>query len=286
MDADVRCLGKFQFAKNFPNPETSATKRGHKIHASLENNTDEGLSESDARTAYMMAFEEGRLVGGLEKDGIPSQESYEGAEIVREKRLWIRDSELNQLISAKVDVLHILGDRALVCDMKSGFGFTVPIEQNWQMKTQVACIASNYPVKFIRAALIHPHHPESCMEHVAYDEHQIAISIQEVTEYALRIANGKERTPNFISCNYCAAKVGCPEFTQWIESIKKPADKWPNLDPTARGTLVKASKLGSSSMSDYNDQIKELAKNSLLEDKDSVKGYRLSQSGRLLETSK
>jgi hypothetical protein len=133
--------------------DQQAAKRGERIHAVLEGRYPmASLSYSDKICAERIAFEEGRLVEEL---------GFEGATQIKEQRFWVKDSKGKKLFSGKPDVVHVLHDRALVINYKTGHYAPTPIKENKQMRCELLVTANggNFLFKELTGALIHPNAP-------------------------------------------------------------------------------------------------------------------------------
>jgi CRISPR/Cas system-associated exonuclease Cas4 (RecB family) len=213
-DAIFRCLGRWALERQLPpEPDNKATKRGTTIHEALEKSDLSQLNKSDEITASRCMYAEAELI---------HKHGFEGAEVHWEERIWDIDDNFQPAWSAKMDAIHLLGDRALVGDYKTGFGMTQPIERNWQIAAQAAIVRATYGVKEVIGALIHPHHPDSLYEDIQFTEKKLDANLLTIRGKVAEIEiPDQPRTPNAISCQYCRAKNICPEYKARMEKLAK-----------------------------------------------------------------
>jgi len=272
MDADIRCLGRRTLCRSVPPERTSpAAARGHKIHAVLEGAAKmEELCDSDKRTAQRCMDEEQRIVKAY---------GFEGASVYREVRLWASNDELDLIYSAKLDTLYVKDRRALFVDYKTGWGAGVPIEKNWQMKSQAAVTLLHYDVDEIVCSLIHPNHPDSLSEVRVWSRDQVQGYIGELEHWCSLMTIDAPRTPNSISCLYCPAKDICHEYIhqmdRYLEDGKlSTRPQYELMSPQERGNRLRLFKLAEAMVKTERAAYKEM----LEKDPASVEGWKLKGS--------
>lgn len=154
------CLGSFHLEAHLVDiGNRKPANYGEKVHAVMEGRLKmDGLTHSGKICAERMAYQEGELVEEL---------GFEGSTQFKEQRFWTKDQSGKKLFSGKPDVVHILHDRALVINFKTGFanprtGYVpvTPIGQNKQMLCEAIVVAGsgNWLFKSISVALIHPNY--------------------------------------------------------------------------------------------------------------------------------
>lgn len=208
----VHCAGSVAAEALCPGDEqTEVALQGTVIHLALETGKEEGL-EVNA----------GDVVQNLKKIEIDAIEAWqkefgiEDYKLIREERFWIRDANLDMVMSAKPDATAIGKGRdgrtyALVLDFKSGFLDTEPATQNWQVKTQAVAVRHEFPdVDVIRAAIIQ-HRFGSKYDPVDFEWADIDQTWAELKFY-LHLSKQPDapRVPGSW-CRYCRARGACPQ---------------------------------------------------------------------------
>lgn len=273
MDGDIRCLGKRALCDKIPKEGNASTERGNRIHEVLEGkNNLESLAESDRITASLIMYDEGNIV---EKEG------FEACQVIREERIFMNDDKMNPIYSSKMDCLYIKGDSGLLIDYKTGFGYTVPINKNWQIRTMAVCAAEQYQLKTIRCAMLHPHHPDSRMELVTYSELELKKFKMELQEWVAMMTPEAIQTPNFISCQYCQAKLVCKAFQVHVKEQAEMKVIPASLTPSERGERLKAFK----EWENLIDDEREFYKENLSKNPDFVDGWKMKESGSIRSIS-
>lgn len=213
MDGDIRCLGRRALMKRMPKDAGNKwADRGTKIHLALEGEIPfEELSNSDKWTTRILMDEEARLV---------DEAVMQGAEIISEKRLWALNENLQPIYSGQFDRLHKVTASGLMLDYKSGWSETVPIAENWQVRTNAALIRIHHSIKMMRAAVIHPHSAtHGVSEVIDYTEAQLDYFVDALEKWTSLMTDDAPRTPNRISCFYCTGKTVCPEYQAQQQTI-------------------------------------------------------------------
>jgi hypothetical protein len=272
LDADMRCLGRRNLIRDLGierSPAGEAADKGTRIHEALENGNYDKLSDSEKITASIIEYQEGQLV---------DSNNFEGSKIIKEERYWLTDlKQFKGVFSGKPDRIHVNGSRALNINYKTGFSFVVPIERNWQVRSECVLIAENLQVTEVLAALIHPHHPETFRQEATFN-------IGHLTTYRETILKAVEqmdkpdapRTPNPVSCMYCPAKTMCKEHKFWIDSVAKDKTSNDDRSPEQRGERLNEIKYVAKSFKEEEDRMKQMLK----ADPNSVFGWRLVPSGK------
>lgn len=102
MDAMIRCLGRKSICEKMnlePSKKSEYADRGEKIHAVLEGKLNiEEISNSDKWTVGKIMNEEGRIV---------DKYNFQGAEVIREKRLWELGENMQPIFSARLDCVYL-----------------------------------------------------------------------------------------------------------------------------------------------------------------------------------
>lgn len=274
IDADIRCLGRRALVRHLPNEATKWTTRGDKIHSVLEGEMEmEELADSDKYTASAIMNEEARLV---------DEHHFQGAEIFSEQRLWAMGPDMEPIYSGKMDRLHKLGDRGLLIDYKTGWTATVPLANNWQMRTNAALIYANKGVKTVKAVVIHPHHPSGeVSEEIEYTQAQLEAFVIGLEEVTAQMTDDAPRTPNAVSCQWCQAKKICPEYQKQMATVLKEdgsltaRPQFETMTPEQRGDRLRLLVMVQKSIEDEKECYKAMLKINA----ESVTGWWLKPGG-------
>lgn len=213
MNRIMHCVGSFQLERQLPDVRSNYVKRtarrGERIHDVAAGKIPiDTLSFSDRVCTERFMFEEARLVEKF---------NFEGSEQIREHRLYLKHKG-RVYHSGKPDVIHKLGNRALVINYKTGFLQPIPIQENWQCKSEGVLAAFQYSLKQVVTALIHPNAPVggdiSQFYIMEYDE---IVGDHAILQAACVGAVQKEvrRTPG-PWCEFCKGcrHKACPEWLQ------------------------------------------------------------------------
>jgi hypothetical protein len=274
-DACFRCPGKWALEARVPAEEdTSAARLGRDIHKALEKSDLTGLSPSAARTTSRIMYGEAELV---------HEYSFEGAEVEFEHRVWDFDEDMNKTWSARLDASHWQPDkkRIMVPDYKTGWGIPVPIEDNWQVRSEASLLTEMYGAEEAVTALIHPHHPDSLHESMVYGRRELLAMLDLVRENVKMIQRpDAPRIPGGIQCQWCLAKRICPEYQLASDRLAlaikdEVADEGFTAiirrTPKDRGEHVRALKEQVHNIEEILEQYVELLK----KEKGAIKGWQL-----------
>ena len=144
---------------------------------------------------------------------------------VRERRFWSLDSEWRKLWSGKPDVVHLLGDRVLVIDYKTGRGEVEHATGNLQLRALAVLVSEHWEgTNEITVAIIQPHagEPSTCT-YAGEDIYQARVQIYELMDRVKR--PGQPRVPSVDACRYCKAKPICPEAQAVVETLPATVPK-------------------------------------------------------------
>ncbi len=272
MDTDMRCLGRRNLIKELgivKKESGEAADKGTRIHSALEGKIEwESLSEPERITGSIIEYQEGQVIENY---------GYEGSEVISEQRYWLADEKFTPVFSGKPDRIHLNGTKALNINYKTGFSFIVPIERNWQVRSECVLIAEHLHPTEILAVLIHPHHPETFRQEATFN-------IGHLTTYRETILRAVEamaqpdapRTPNPVSCMYCPAKTFCKEHKYWVDSVMKDKNTPDQRSPEQRGERLNEIKYAAKSFKDEEEIMKAMLK----ADPTAVQGWRLVPNGK------
>lgn len=135
----AKCNGAWHFIRGLPEEKKdTTTSDGTAIHEALETGSDDGLTTID----QMEITERIRRVESPELD------AFFGSEPIslqnREKRLWLYRAG-SKAFSAKLDMFAVSDNRAFAVNYKTGFAEMEPVERSAQIRSEAACLLSNFP---------------------------------------------------------------------------------------------------------------------------------------------
>lgn len=191
-----------------------AAARGNVIHEALHKSEIEKLSYSDRICAERIMFMEAEMVEKYE---------FEGARIVKEERYWYTEGELFEpeyIFSGQPDTVHLLGNRGMVVNYKTGHYTPHLLPMNWQMITECTLAAYHYQLEEVVAVLLHPNcdkTPEGLTrQHYVYSGKRLLEKSLPILIAASRAAlkEGAKATPGKDQCLFCRAakNKSCEEY--------------------------------------------------------------------------
>jgi hypothetical protein len=190
-----------------------AADRGVRIHSVMEGTrTIASLNKSDRICAERIMFEEARLIDEL---------NFEGAVQIKEERFWAFGEGFEKLVSAKPDVVHVLNNRALIINYKTGHYAPDPIVDNWQMHTEGAIVADSLGyLQEVTTCMIHPNVgvDGKLSQFTTFDRPAILRKLWEIKSACQEALLIEARlTPGDAQCKFCKAKkMGlCDTYKDW-----------------------------------------------------------------------
>lgn len=193
------CPGAANAQAGLPEPEPDeAQVSGVRIHAALAGDIpSEKLTGDDHSTFTWMNEQASKLA---------EQYGFDPAVYRPERRLWMGDE-----FSGQPDRVYIKGVRALVLDFKAGFLPVTTASQNPQLATLGVLVIHNYSVARVTVAIV-PRFGR-VKEVAEYD----IDTAEEALRFIRQIIADSEkpdapRRPSDKACQYCRAKLRCPEY--------------------------------------------------------------------------
>jgi CRISPR/Cas system-associated exonuclease Cas4 (RecB family) len=267
------CPGSWALSAKAPAlPENEWSEDGRLIHEALESLSTKGLPSRLVSTCEVaLERRHSMLAQWLIDRDIVADPLY-NPRVMNEWRYWFKLNDVD-VCSAKCDVLITCGTHGLILDYKSLYGDIDEPAHNAQLRTEVACVASEMRLTSIRVAIIQPAKaPVPPADYNAEDIRKamswlMGILTKAMVEDAPRQAGDH--------CQYCPARTICPEVDQQKGALSRPV-RYDVLAPEDRAARIPVLKLGIKLASE------ELAfyKEALKKDPDYVTGYCLS-AGRV-----
>jgi len=211
---DVACPGRQNLLRSIPeherviDVEDEMASRGSRIHNALELDDVSLLSEEEmidwakCKENATKAFED--WLGTVP----PSSDT---AMPHKETRLWLHDNNMRPVMSGQPDLVYTLGKHAICLDYKTGFNRHLsPSERSWQLRVLAVLVAQHYSCTDVRVVYIKP---KAYDKIDATDYTQEWLKKAEMSILNALWASGNSDAPRAAGkhCNFCAAKLQCPE---------------------------------------------------------------------------
>ena len=222
------CPGSFLLEQQVTEPETSSADAttGNRIHAVLAGENVHKypadqivLTSEESEIVDLCTQQEAQLVQAVFRGSKPTT-------TVRERRFWSLDSEWRKLWSGKPDVVHLLGDRVLVIDYKTGRGEVEHATGNLQLRALAVLAAEHWEgsINNVTVAIIQPHagEPSTC----TYNRDGLERARVEINELMFWVKRpGQALVPSTEACRYCKAKAICPKAQAVVETLPATVPK-------------------------------------------------------------
>jgi CRISPR/Cas system-associated exonuclease Cas4 (RecB family) len=204
----VLCPGSWKMERNLPEERSDDADSGTRIHNALEMEDSAGLSDEE-----LEMFEQCKSQCKRSIDSILNDLNHIRI-VSRETRLWFHDK-----VSAKVDVIGLQGNQALILDYKTGRGEVTNPVGNYQLMVAAVCARWEYSVDYVTTGIIQPH---ASREPLLANYDKTALDdAEEVIEQALHevsLANAP-LVPGEKQCKYCKAAAICPALRREVEVL-------------------------------------------------------------------
>lgn len=272
MELYFNCAGAWQLGQKVPEEERITNvdmERGTRLHKADEEGSveDLDLSEQDI-VVRARQIEEQFYNAWIEQHEITD------AEIVREHRWWLIDSNGHDLCSAKLDLVahSVKRSAALVLDFKSGRKPVTPPVHNWQLRTGVVILAHHYAVTSSTVGIVAPHMKSQPM--AFYDAPAIQASVDRLLQRLREIEDPDAPRTAGYWCDKCPARHICPE-------ARAQANKVVALDGLKWRSLTSARKLELYQLCEAAlpiiDAIRENVKAELVANPNAIPGLRVTK---------
>lgn len=192
--------------------------RGTRIHKAWETGDTSGLTDDELEDIGKTHSLDTRALGDwlaekfTDSHGVLAEK---GSKEFSEQRLWLKDSEGNQLCSGQFDKLTIVGNHAYCRDLKSGWSRRLtPSQQSWQLRLLAVLVWLEYGPKHsletVRASFIKPklRHGVDTVEYSIEDLQRSLMSIRQIL-WRSEQHDAARRAGDH--CYYCVCRAQCPE---------------------------------------------------------------------------
>lgn len=220
------CPGSFLLEQQVTEPEVSSSDAttGNRIHAVLAG---ENLHKYP-QDLIVLTSEESEIVDRCSQQEtilIRSLFNTKPERTIRERRFWSYDADWNRLWSGKPDVVHNVGNRALIADYKTGRGSVEHATGNLQLRALAVLIDEYWEgTEEITVAIIQPlaGEPSTC----TYNREDLDQARVQINDLMSRVKRpGQPRVPSTEACKYCKAKPICPEAQAVVETLPATVQK-------------------------------------------------------------
>lgn len=285
--ADALCPGRHLAQAAMPegDGEGEYASIGRKIHAALaaytvgDRKANRPLTDRlslQERETYEACLEMQREIVAkyFTKDQDPNFHEF------REQRYWARfqagGAEYQH--SGQVDYLARMAMSILILDYKVLLGEVAESPKNMQLRDLACLAAGNFiPTEEVAVAIIQPHvtrSPEICV----YSKEDLARATKEMFERVFQSNQpNAKRVAGEMQCKFCRAKAGCKEYQQWagklVPAVAAPLISVPMASWNVEQCVLAANSIGPAQK--FLDDIKEMLKERLAKDPESVPGWEL-----------
>lgn len=275
--ADQLCAGRHLYQRGCPDVKTTDSSHGTEVHEALKKQDPTGLKLVQAETYDACSQIEKKML-----------EKYFGAGAdltklvtIRERRYWVKWKDGLQH-SGMIDVVHLLGVKAIIFDYKSLNGEVAESPKNLQLRDEVCLYAAGNPMlSEVAVCPIQPlvtWSPELCVYNRADINKSTGLMYQRVKDS--NDPNAK-RTPGEVQCKWCLAKSKCDEYAKWegkslpvsVISLDVPVAQW---TPQQCALFLERKPMAQKWLDDCNDAMKKL----LAADPESIPGFALKPGAK------
>lgn len=188
-----------------------------------------------------------------------------------ERRLWLRDG-IRRVASGKPDIILMYGDTALIPDIKTGWGDVEHEASNLQLRGYAVLAWLEHGVKRVIVAIAKAQGARPVP--VEYGPEELAQARQEwLAEIAETNKPGAKRVAGDIQCNYCPAKLHCPEAQAVIPQTAMVTIHEPGLVVSNQDLTTLLDRCGHAKK--MIGEIEAEAKRRLADDPDALPGFKL-----------
>lgn len=267
------CPGSLSAEADIPEPPISTdASMGTRCHDSMETGNDDALNDDERKGVAMARDLEASTVETW-LDGLKPR-FFRDPVTHRERRLW----GISERISGKADVVHSVGNHALVIDYKFGRDGAEHATGNLQLRGLAVLEKENFPeTDSVTVAIIQPWcNPQISV--CAYDADALAKARAEV-QTILTAANAPDapRRPSASACRYCKAAATCAEAQATALSVVEMDT--PDLPAEQLPDLLALAKVAEQVLGARIDAIRDRARDLLAADPEAVPGWEL-RNGR------
>jgi hypothetical protein len=244
MRRTANCPPSFKLGKLFPDPRTSDSDTGDRIHKALEHDLesdDLGYLEIEEIQTYEMCADQRHQ---LLDEWIGEEMDYE---VHKEKRLVMTplgkvfddspELKVKIVFSGKADYVAVFGEGALVIDYKTLHGEHDHASINDQLRALAVLVSLRHGVSQVRVAIVQPWKGKPTV--ADFDK----AALEAATTWLYDVLNREEvSTPDQANagdwCKWCAARVSCVAFQDKAMRVAETAImQLPADDETARKAM-------------------------------------------------
>lgn len=250
-EADELCPGRFLAQEGMPDEKSEDAASGDRVHLAFRGLPVE-LSEFEKETvergkeielAYFKAWTSGEIE----------------VEEVREERLFAHDPEtVAPACSGQADAFWMIGNRALLEDLKSLYGDIPSAPGNRQLRDLAVLLYVNYGVEEVTAFINQPRVTNK-PELVRYDLQDLRRAHGEMLARVKRsVTPGQPRVAGKIQCTHCRANTTCPEAQALVRQVSRYDNlKWDAITGEEKLGLYDACKAASKIIESIERKIKD-----------------------------
>ena len=267
------CNGKFLAEKGLPDVEYSESKEGTIRHSLAEMDMPVEEIEDDERAKAIQIAKSS--VASIKATTVKGN-GY----VVKEQRMWLRNSKGVPFMSGKPDYVEIVPQykTALIVDYKMLYGEHSPAHANAQLFTLAAMVMQeNKNLQECYVALVTPMlDPPFSVSSLKRDlVKQWAQKLYELYEQVQ--STEAKRTAGPKQCKYCRALPFCPEARQLLDQVMERSIEEISKDPDELSKVYAMASM----YEKFAASIKSIVRTKLKDDPESVTGLKLGRGMKI-----
>lgn len=267
-DRDSRCPGArnliraLRLTGHLVERTHSWTESGTRIHDAVAGeDIDLDHSEEAARETVVARIAKLREDLGVPPDAVEHVE----------RRLWLRDGLL-RVSSGKPDIVLVYGNTALIPDIKTGWGDVEHEASNLQLRAYAVLAWLEHGVDRVIVAIAKAQGARPVP--VEYGPAELEVARQEwLAEIAETNKPGAKRVAGNVQCNYCPAKLHCPEAQKAVPELAMVTIHEPGLVVSNQDLAALLDRCGHAKK--MIGEIEAEAKRRLADDPEALPGFKL-----------
>lgn len=251
-EADSLCPGRFMAQEGLPDDKSEDAASGDRVHLAFRGQPVE-LSEFEKETVDRgKEIENQMLTSWLESETQQFEE-------VREERLFAHDPvTLAPICSGQADAFWMLGNRALLEDLKSLYGDIPEAPLNMQLRDLAVLIHVNYGIDEVLAFINQPRVTNKPVL-VRYGFEDLKRAHAEMIARVKRsVTPGQPRVAGPKQCHHCRANASCPEAMALVRQVSRADNlKWDAITSEEKLDLYDACKAAEKIIESIQRKIKD-----------------------------